>query len=82
MTSLRGFAQPLLTAARPVPPTLADVQPPHSCSRRLPQIFHELNGPIFPPRHLRRSFMVQDILDRIEAKRRQGLGPAEGLAEG
>ena len=35
------------------------------------QIFHELKGPIFPPRDMRRAFpAVQEIIDRIEASRR------------
>ena len=38
------------------------------------QIFHELGGPIFPPRHLRESFLVQEVLDRI--KERQRLNPS------
>ena len=37
------------------------------------KIFHELRGPVFPPREMRDSFpAVKEILDRIEAKRRQG----------
>lgn len=35
------------------------------------QIFHELGGPIFPPRHMRNSFIVQSLLDKIEARRRR-----------
>ena len=53
------------------------------CSLLLPlQIFHELEGPVFPPRHLRESFLVQEILDKIAAKRAEqdfGQGnPAQG----
>lgn len=40
------------------------------------KIFHELGGPVFPPRDLRGSFpAVKEILDRIEAKRRREGGP-------
>ncbi|KAG7667564.1 hypothetical protein Ndes2526B_g03566 [Nannochloris sp. 'desiccata'] len=35
------------------------------------KIFHELKGPVFPPRDMRASFpAVKEILDRIEAKNR------------
>lgn len=35
------------------------------------KIFHELKGPVFPPRDMRGSFpAVQEILDRIQAKNR------------
>jgi hypothetical protein len=37
------------------------------------KIFHELKGPVFPPRDMRASFpAVQEILNRIEAKRING----------
>ena len=39
------------------------------------KIFHELKGPVFPPRHMRGSFpAVKEILDRIEAKNRRENG--------
>ncbi len=41
------------------------------------KIFHELGGPVFPPKDLRGSFpAVKEILDRIQEKRRRDLGPA------
>lgn len=43
------------------------------------RIFHELRGPIFPPPHLRNSFLVQEVLDKIKARReREGLGGLDG----
>ncbi|KAI7835562.1 hypothetical protein COHA_010541 [Chlorella ohadii] len=33
-------------------------------------IFHELAGPVFPPRELRSSYLVQEILDRIQENNR------------
>ena len=39
------------------------------------EIFQELEGPVFPPPHLRNSFLMQDLLDRIAARRQEeGLG--------
>ncbi len=45
------------------------------------KIFHELKGPVFPPPHLRNSFLLQELLDKIEARKRQqpGGGPDSGL---
>ncbi len=42
------------------------------------QIFTELGGPVFPPRHLREDFLVREVLDRIAAARaaRDGGGDA------
>jgi hypothetical protein len=40
------------------------------------RIFHELGGPVFPPRHMRESFLVQGLLDKIAERRRRGGGPA------
>lgn len=33
-------------------------------------IFHELAGPVFPPRELRANYLVQEILDRIQEHNR------------
>ncbi len=47
------------------------------------EIFQELEGPVFPPPHLRNSFLMQDLLDRIaERRREEGLGRLDddGLA--
>ncbi|PRW20862.1 Fructose-1-phosphate phosphatase [Chlorella sorokiniana] len=34
------------------------------------KIFHELAGPVFPPRDLRSAYLVQEILDRIAENNR------------
>ncbi|KAL4451880.1 hypothetical protein ABPG75_007542 [Micractinium tetrahymenae] len=34
------------------------------------RIFHELAGPVFPPRNLRSSYLVQEILDKIQENNR------------
>ena len=56
--------------------------PPTAPPLTLPQIFHELGGPVFPPRELRDSFLVQEILDRITQRQQQQQLREEGEEEG